>query len=44
MYKIDDGAKSFIKKKQKINTKILTPKHYDNFNDEIIKQMKKLKK
>ena len=42
--KIDDSAKSFIKKKQKINTKILTPKHYDNFNDEIIKQMKKLKK
>ena len=41
---ISDTATVFIKKKHKINSKILTPKHHDDFNDKIINKIEKLKK
>lgn len=41
---ISDEVTFFVKENKMLNSKILTPKHYDSFNDEIINEIKKMKK
>ena len=41
---ITEEVTVFIKKRHLINSKILTPKHHDDFNDKIINKIEELKK